>query len=215
MVRPTAVSCYKLATNNEQLPMQYTALDALGLIFRWLHILAAMAAVGGPMFIRWALLPTADALPDAAHRSLNEGIRLRWASVVRIAIMFLLLSGVYNLMAFERASRTWGQAWHDGPARLYHVLLVIKLLLALGIFFLASVLTGRSPAMARFRENAKFWVTVNLALGILLVGVSSQMRMMHVGPTPPPTPIKQESASLLPAHPIEATAADTTNRSDD
>ena len=39
--------------------MQYTFLDALGLLFRWLHILAAMAAVGGPMFIRWALLPAA------------------------------------------------------------------------------------------------------------------------------------------------------------
>jgi uncharacterized membrane protein len=171
-----------------------------------------MAVVGGPMFIRWALLPAADALPDAAHRSLNEGIRLRWASVVRIAIMFLLLSGLYNLIAFERASRTWGQAWHDGPAHLYHALLGVKLLLALGIFFLASVLTGRSPAMARFRDNAKFWVTVNLLLGILLVGVSSQMRMMHIGP--PLAPTKTETASQLPAPPMQATAEGTTNHSD-
>ena len=100
------------------------------------------------------------------------------------AITFLLVSGLYNLIAFEKASRGWGQAWHDGPARIYHLLLAVKLILALAIFFLASALTGRSAGMARFRENAKFWVTVNLALGIVLVAVSSQMRMLHIGPPP-------------------------------
>jgi len=168
--------------------MQYTLLDALGLLFRWLHILAAMAAVGGPMFIRWALLPAAGSIPDEAQRALKEGIRRRWSKVVMIAITFLLVSGLYNLIAFEKASRGWGQAWHDGPAWIYHLLLVVKLILALSIFFLASALTGRSASMARFRENAKFWVTVNLALGIVLVAISSQMRMMHIGPPPaPPT----------------------------
>jgi uncharacterized membrane protein len=170
--------------------MQYTLLDALGLLFRWLHILAAMAAVGGPMFICWALLPATQSLPDEAHRALKEGIRRRWSRVVMIAITFLLVSGLYNLIAFEKASRGWGQDWHDGPARIYHLLLGVKLLLALGIFFLASALTGRSEALARFRENAKFWVTVNLALGIVLVGISSQMRMLHIGP--PPAQVKVE-----------------------
>ena len=55
-----------------------------------------------------------------------------------IAITFLLVSGLYNLIAFERESRNWGAEWHNGPSRLYHVLLGVKLLLALAIFFLAS-----------------------------------------------------------------------------
>jgi uncharacterized membrane protein len=185
-------------------------LDALGFLFRWLHILAAMAAVGGPMFIRWALLPAAESLPDEAHRALKEGIRRRWSLVVKIAIMFLLLSGSYNFFAFLRASRTWGPVWQNGPAHLYQALFGVKFLLALAIFFLASALTGRSPAMARFRENAKFWVTVNLALGIVLVGISSRMRMMHIGP--PPTPAKVESTLQQPDRAIESTTAAAMNQ---
>ena len=179
--------------------MHYKLLDALGLVFRWLHILAAMAAVGGPMFISWALLPVAGALPDAAQRTLQEGIRLRWSSVVKIAILFLILSGSYNFIAFVRASHTWGPEWQAGGSAhlFYQALFGVKVLLALAIFFLASALTGRSPAMARFRENAKFWVKVNLALGILLLALSSQMRMLHIGP--PPAPTKAEAAVRPPA----------------
>ncbi|HEX3999485.1 MAG TPA: hypothetical protein VHX65_13115 [Pirellulales bacterium] len=179
--------------------MHYTFLDALGLIFRWMHILAAMAAVGGPMFICWALLPAAEALPDGPHRQLKEGIRLRWSVIVRIAIMFLLLSGAYNYLAFMRASRAWDAAWQNGPAHLYQALFGVKFLLALAIFFLASALTGRSPALARFRENARFWVAVNLALGIVLVGISGQMRMLHIGP--PPATIKAAPAAATASAP--------------
>lgn len=164
--------------------MHYTLLDALGLLFRWMHILAAMAAVGGPMFICWALLPAADELPDEAHRALREGVRRRWMRVVMIAITFLIVSGAYNYVMFMRVSRTWTD-WNNGPGHLYQALFGVKFLLALAIFFLASALTGRSPALANFRENAKFWVAVYLAIGIVLVGVSSQMRMLHIGPPPP------------------------------
>jgi uncharacterized membrane protein len=167
----------------------------LGLLFRWLHILAAMAAVGGPMFLCWALLPAAAELPDDAHRALKEGVRRRWARVVMAAITFLLISGIYNLIAFERMSRSWGPEWHEGPARLYHVLLGVKLLLALAIFFLASALVGRSPALANFRARARFWVAVNLTLGILLVAMSSEMRMLHIGPPPA---AQQQTASTVP-----------------
>jgi len=158
----------------------------LPLLFRWLHILAAMAAVGGPMFIYFALQPAAKELPDDAHRMLKEGIRRRWSRVVMAAITFLLVSGLYNLIAFEKMSRDWGPDWRDGPARIYHALLACKLVLALAIFFLASALVGRSAAFAKIRENARFWVAVNLLLGIVLVAISSQLRMMHIGPPPNP-----------------------------
>ncbi len=167
----------------------------LALLFRWMHILAAMAAVGGPMFLSWALLPAAAELPDEAHRQLREAVRRRWARVVMIAITFLLISGLYNLITFEKASHDWGPEWHNGPSRLYHVLLGVKLLLALAIFFLASALVGRTPALARFRQDARFWVAVNLTLGILLVCVAGQMRMMHTGP---PTAAQQQENATAP-----------------
>jgi len=68
--------------------------------------------------------------------------------------------------------------------RIYNILIGIKFTLAIAVFFLAEALTGRSAVFAQFREKAKFWVTIFLLLGLLLVAISSQMRMLHIGPTP-------------------------------
>jgi uncharacterized membrane protein len=164
--------------------MQFNLVDGLGLLFRWLHILAAMAAVGGPIFIRLALLPAVATLPEEERKRLNETVRSRWSKVVMAAILFLLISGFYNFFAFRSLSATWGDSWQPGSANAwtYQMLFGVKFLLALAIFFIASALTGRSTALVRFRENAKFWITSNLVLAVLLVAVSSQMRMMHMGP---------------------------------
>jgi uncharacterized membrane protein len=160
-------------------------MDYLPLISRWLHILAAMAAVGGPVFIRLALIPAiCEALGDEQRRALHERIRQRWSRVVMAAILFLLASGFYNLIQFLRLSHTWGAAWESGShnSLLYQILFGVKFVLALAVFFIASAVTGRSEVFARFRENAKFWITVNLLLGVLIVCISGQLRMMHIGP---------------------------------
>ncbi len=160
-------------------------MDYLSLISRWLHILAAMAAVGGPIFIRLALIPAmCGTLGDEQRRALHEQIRRRWSKVVMAAILFLLVSGLYNLIQFVRLSHTWGAAWESGShnSLLYQILFGVKIVLALAVFFIASAVTGRSEVFARFREHAKLWITLNLLLGVLIVCISGQMRMMHIGP---------------------------------
>ena len=162
-------------------------MEYVSLISRWLHILAAMTAVGGPIFIRLALMPAMyGALGDEQRRALHEQIRRRWSPVVMVAILFLLVSGLYNLIQFLRLSHTWGVGWESGShnSLLYQILFGIKFVLALAVSFIASAVTGRSEAFARFRENARFWITVNLLLGVLIVCISGQMRMMHIGPNP-------------------------------
>jgi hypothetical protein len=45
----------------------------LPLIARWVHIGSAMAAIGAPFFVRFALLPSAtQVLDDATHQKLRE-----------------------------------------------------------------------------------------------------------------------------------------------
>jgi uncharacterized membrane protein len=159
-------------------------MSLLPLIFRWLHVLAAMAAVGGPMFIRFALLPADPVLSDVQRQALHERIRRRWSKVVMMAILILLITGLYNLVLFIQTSHTWGANWEHGSsnATLYNVLFGIKFVLALAVFFIASAVTGRSEVFARFRQNARFWITINLLLGILIVCLSGYLRMMHIGP---------------------------------
>src|SRR5438105_3779431 len=140
-----------------------------------------MAAVGGPMFIRFAVFPAADeTLADEQRKALHARLRKRWSRVVMAAITLLLVSGLYNFILFYKLSHTWGPDWQSGSdnARLYQMLFGIKAVLALIVFFLASALTGSSEVFERIRAKAKLWITVNLILGVLIVCISGQMRMM-------------------------------------
>ncbi|MEK6236247.1 MAG: hypothetical protein N2C14_16195, partial [Planctomycetales bacterium] len=75
-------------------------MDVMGLLMRWLHIFPAILLVGGTLFMRIALVPSAEELPDAEHEKLREAIRERWAKWVHGAVGLLLVSGLFNMMAF-------------------------------------------------------------------------------------------------------------------
>jgi hypothetical protein len=66
--------------------------------------------------------------------------------------------------------------------RFYHPLFGIKFLLALAIFFLASMLAGRSQGTQKFRDHAARWLTVSLVLATLVVAISGILRSTHVAP---------------------------------
>ncbi|MBX9792358.1 MAG: hypothetical protein K2Y37_25945 [Pirellulales bacterium] len=149
---------------------------AISLLLRWAHILAAITAVGGTIFMRLALLPTASELPETDRKTLHEGIRRRWAMWVHLSIGFLLVSGFYNYFVYTRLKHE-----DDG---LYHGLFGIKFLLAMVIFFVASMLMGRSPAADRFRQKRKAWLTLNMALAIAVVLISGVMRTLPQKPRP-------------------------------
>jgi arginine exporter protein ArgO len=85
----------------------------------------------------------------------------------------LIVSGVYNFVA-----RIKSPAFDPEYKGLYHALFGTKVLLALVIFFLASALTGRSEALAKIRQNAKFWLTVNAVLAVLVVCISGVLRFI-------------------------------------
>lgn len=143
-------------------------LDVVELVFRWMHVLAAIVAVGGIIFQRFMVLPALDELPEAEQARVADVIRGRWAMWVRAAIAFLLISGLYNFL-FVAHRR------YELPP-LYHALFGIKFLLALVIFTLASFLTGRSGVAQRFVAAARFWLTVNLVLAVAVVGISGVLR---------------------------------------
>ena len=143
------------------------------LALRWLHILAAITAVGGTIFSRFALLPAASALPEEQRRSLLDGVRKHWAKFVHASIAFLLISGLYNYLLVVKAK-------YD-VAKPYDMLFGIKFLLAMALFAIASMLMGRSPAAQKLRQNARLWLNVNVVLALAIVGISGYMRSIpHV-----------------------------------
>ena len=74
----------------------------LPVLFRWMHILAAVIAIGGTVFIRFVLLPAAnEALTEAQHQALRATLMRRWKVIVMACIAALVVSGLYNIMTIS------------------------------------------------------------------------------------------------------------------
>ncbi|MBI5092448.1 MAG: hypothetical protein HZB26_08385 [Candidatus Hydrogenedentes bacterium] len=139
------------------------------LAMRWTHILTAITAIGGTIFIRFVLIPVAESvLDDETHARLRAGLVKRWQKFVHTCIMMFLISGFYNYFVVT------GPA-HSGQP-LYHALFGIKFLLALAVFGLAVVLTSTKDWSKGIRANAKTWLGLLVALGVVVVMVSGVMK---------------------------------------
>jgi uncharacterized membrane protein len=140
----------------------------LDVLSRFVHVAVAIVLVGGTTFLRFVLMPSARELPDAEHDLLRQRLLGRWKRFVHGGIALLLLSGLYNYMKQIPS--------HRGDA-LYHALLGTKMLLALAVFFFASVLVGSSPTFEKLRQNRAKWLGVLLVLATAVVAISGFVKV--------------------------------------
>lgn len=152
--------------------MENSSIDIVLLVSRWLHIAAAIVALGGAFFSRVALMRAAgEALSAEAHDKLRDAVRRRWAPLVHASIAILLVTGGYNFVVLALPPKI-----EPMP---YHAIFGLKFFAALAIFFLASVLVGRGQGLQGIRQNRGRWLTVLLVLGgvvVLVSGVLNQVR---------------------------------------
>jgi hypothetical protein len=147
-------------------------IDFVVVLSRWIHIMAAIVAIGAVAFQRFALLPVAkQILSDEKQQELREGIRRRWAKFVHGCIALLLVTGGLNFV------------WLAMPPKVepmpYHGIFGVKFFAAMGIFFLATALTGRSPGFAHFREKGRKWLSVILVLAVVVVLLSGMLNQIR------------------------------------
>jgi uncharacterized membrane protein len=142
-------------------------INLTNLLFRWMHILPAIIAVGGSIFMRAALLPAVTGLSDSERPKFHEAVRSRWSKWVAGAILFLLVSGFYNFFYNTRTYKL---------PPVYQMLFGVKFLLALGVFALASILSGRSGLAQRLRQTPRPWLNLNVTMAVLVVLISGAMR---------------------------------------
>lgn len=160
--------------------------EILGLASRWFHIIPMAVLVGGTIFMRLSLVPGAN--ETNASSELREAIRRRWAKWVGISILFLLVTGLYNaatkIMAFELPPT-------------YHTLVLVKLGLGFIVFFLVSLLSGRSAMAQKLREQELKWLNIICALMLVLILVAGYMKLLSVGAPPKVRDEKPETAQLI------------------
>lgn len=147
------------------------------LISRWFHIGAAIVAIGGAVFSRFALHPGAvDVLDEQQRQRLRNAVSMRWARLVHACIALLLITGALNF---------WILALRPGIEPMpYHALFGFKFLMALAVFFLATAVVGKSPGFANMRANARRWLGVIVVLGALIVLLSGVLNQVRTGRTP-------------------------------
>ncbi|MCP4642851.1 MAG: hypothetical protein GY851_20555 [bacterium] len=144
------------------------------ILARWMHILAAVVAVGGTFFAWCALAPSArETLDDESQRRLWSAIRTCWQRITHTCILFFLASGFYNYLLITRFN-------HRGQP-LYHALFGIKFLIALPVFALAIALTSQRPWANPIQSRSRTWTGVLVVLAVAVVLVSGVMKNI-----PPP-----------------------------
>jgi hypothetical protein len=140
-------------------------------VSRILHVATAIVVVGGTFFVRFVLFPAAaQNLTEDVHARLRSAVMAKWKRMVHVGIGLFLLTGGLNYY------RVFAKGTHPKDP-LYHALLGTKIILALVIFFLASVLVGRSPAFEGLRRSAPRWLLVNLLLAAVIIAISGFLRV--------------------------------------
>lgn len=161
-------------------------MDWFAIISRWTHVGTAIVLVGGIFFQRFVLVPVASHLPDAEQTRLTSLVMAAWKKFIHVGIVLFLVSGFYNYLIVAAPL-------HKGN-KLYHPLIGTKILLALGMFFIASALVGKAKAFESMRRSASFWQTVVLLLAAIIVGISGFAKVALKATTPVVTSL-QDSMS--------------------
>ncbi len=136
-------------------------LYALQVFMRWLHISSAVVLIGGAAYWRMVLMPSSYALPADEREILNERDAGAFRPFVLAAILGLLASGIFNILAFP------------GHKAIHNLMLALKLLLVAHVF--AAVLVAvraRSPRRSRI-------LTGVVVSGAVIIAISAYLRVFY------------------------------------
>lgn len=151
-------------------------MDPVTFVTRLFHILPAVLLAGGILFMWSSMLPGFGTLDEESRKAAFNAVRGKWAKVVMLCSALLIVTGLYNavqnIVAYEYATP-------------YHVFVLLKLVLGIGIMFITAKLSGRSASAEKFREKMPFWMTINAALVVVLIVIATTMKVSDKTPKPP------------------------------
>lgn len=132
--------------------------ETLGICMRWLHIASVATLIGGMIYGWLVLVPATAALAVDARKVFFERTAAFYRPLVFSAIVALLISGVYNLIA------------SPGHHVRYYILLGIKLMLVAHVFAVGIVLVTRNP------EHRGRLYAGSAISGLLIILISAYLR---------------------------------------
>jgi len=144
-----------------------------------LHVLSIIVWVGGMVFAHFFLRPAVAALEPPVRLRLMHEVLARFFRVVLVASWLTLISGLWMLgRAARQVVQSGGQFSMPLSWTLMAVLGVLMVAIFMHIRFALHKRLGRAleaadiPAAGAALAQIRRWVSVNLALGILIVVVT-------------------------------------------
>ena len=106
----------------------------LHILFRYLHIAAVILFLGGVVYARQVLSPVLNVLPEDLRMQAAAGAQLRYRATLYTLLGVIVISGLYNFLAYQGPKHT----------QAYHIWFGIKILLVLHILT-SAILWATSP----------------------------------------------------------------------
>jgi uncharacterized membrane protein len=132
--------------------------DVLFVFMRWLHIASMATLIGGLIYGRLILAPAIATVAEDARAALAEKAAALFRPLVFAAMTGLIVSGTFNLLTTP------------GHRPVYHMLLGVKLLLALHVFAVAILIVKpNNPRRVRM-------MTGTLISGLVILFISAWLR---------------------------------------
>lgn len=122
---------------------------------KFLHVASAAIAFGGVVFTLWALMPSLTEIDSQAASTLADQVGRRFSWMVWAVIVLLLFTGIWIIIMVFKAGT---------PRPLFHIILGVKILLALGVFSIALGVTLPLKGLESMRQNRRRWMIINFHL---------------------------------------------------
>jgi cytochrome bd-type quinol oxidase subunit 2 len=132
--------------------------DVLFVLMRWLHFASMATLVGGIIYGRLVMTSSIAALSPDTRDAFDGRAARGYRPLVLGSVIGLIVSGTYNLLT------------NPGHTPKYHMLLGIKLMLALHVFAVAFLVTQpKNPRRARM-------LTGTMISGLIILAISAYLR---------------------------------------
>ena len=132
---------------------------------KWLHLISIVGVLGTAMCLRFVVVPAfREGQSEAGERLFR--LAGRFSGVLWVVI---LLTGSFNTYQIS--------AEVNKP---YHMALGGKIMLALIMLGLTTVLSHPSPKFAGLQQHRAQWLTWILILGVVIVGFSAHLNISRI-----------------------------------
>lgn len=137
-------------------------------VVQWLHLVAAIAALGGTIFLVMVAFPVLGRMGDQFREQFQERAHSKVMMLILHSYGLLILTGFFNLVRAYSGEK---------PTQLYGALIAIKVFLAIGLFAIGFMLLVPSESLKEFQARRPFWMRINALLGLVIVLLSAWLRL--------------------------------------